>query len=76
MCFKSRSGDRHTEFVANGEIARGETSGVMILGKEHERVRSVDRSPVSDTPLEGTAGRILELADLLLLEVTKKSDGA
>jgi hypothetical protein len=72
--FERRSGDLHTEFVANGEVTRGEASGVMVLRKENRLIRSVNRSPVRNPPLEGATGRILELAWILPLEVSKKSD--
>jgi len=73
--FESRSGDLHTEFVADGEVARGEASGVMILGKEYGLVRSVNRSPVGNTTLEGTASGFVKLARMLALELSKKGDG-
>jgi len=69
---ESHSGDLHPEIVADGEIARGKTAGVVILRKEHGFVRSVDRSPIGDPSLERSACRVLEFAGILSLQIVKK----
>ena len=72
---ESCSGDPHPEFVADGEVNGGEAARVMVLRKEHRFVRSVNRSPIGDTTLEGAPGRFIKLARMLALEITKKRDG-
>jgi len=72
---ESCSGDPHPEFVADGEVTGGEAARVMVLRKEHRFVRSVNRSPIGDTTLEGAPGRFIKLARMLALEITKKRDG-
>jgi len=72
---ESRSGDPHAERIANGEIARGESAGLMILRKKDGFVGSVDRSPVGDAAFKRATSRTVELARISPLQVIKERLG-
>ncbi len=63
-----RSGDLHPQFVTDCEIARGQSAGMMLLGKEDCFGGAVQASPLGYSPLEGTPCRIGKLAGILLLQ--------
>ncbi|MEO9764854.1 MAG: hypothetical protein ABJF77_00505 [Qipengyuania citrea] len=69
------SGDLHAERIANREIARGESTGVVILREDDGLVGSMNRSPVGDPPLERSARRIIKFAGMLSLQIVKEGLG-
>jgi hypothetical protein len=72
---EGRPGNLDPEFIADGEVARGEASWVVILGKEDQLVGSMDRTPMGDPSLESSASRSVELAGMLLLQILEQCFG-
>jgi hypothetical protein len=68
-------GDSHPERVANGEVTGGELAGMMILREEDGLVRTVNRSPVGNPPLEGPPSRVFEQARVPPLQIIEERLG-
>lgn len=67
--------DADAEFVADGEVAGGQSPRVMHLTEEHRLCRSVQTAPLSHTPLKRPPGRIRKPAGVRLLQPPEQRDG-
>jgi hypothetical protein len=65
---ESRSSDLHVQTIHDGEVAGGQSSGVMLLWEEDGFARSMQASPIGDASLEGSSRGVGELAGLSLLQ--------
>jgi|GEM_PF-2286897 len=65
---KPRSGDRHTEVIADGKVTRSQPSRMMNLPEVHHFVRSVETPPQSHSPLKRAPSGIRKLPGVCLLQ--------
>lgn len=73
-----RESVKHRSLLGKSRLTRGvggEAARVKILRKEYGLIRSVNRSPVGDTTLEGAPGRFIEPARMLALKISKQGNG-
>ena len=71
---KPLAGDLHAEFIADGEVAGRQPTGVMNLAEENGLARPVKASPLGHTPLECAACGIGKPAGISLLQPFEQGD--